>query len=94
MCRSILRRPELTSTDNLFAHGADSLTMAQLVTAVREQLEQARSLPFDAVLRALMNDPRPAGLDSFLADASAAPGGPAEERPAPRSRRIAGTASR
>ncbi len=82
LCRSVLRRPELTSTDNLFAHGADSLVMAQLVTAVREQLEQARGLPFDAVLRALMDDPRPIGLDSFLANASAASGGPAEERPA------------
>ena len=68
ICRVVLHRPELAAGDNLFAHGADSMVMAQLVTAVRKQLPQAARFSFDVILRALMDDPRPAGLDSFLQD--------------------------
>lgn len=79
ICRTVLHRPELAAGDNLFAHGADSMVMAQLVTAVRKQLPQAAGIGFDVILRALMDDPRPISLDSFLQNSGngiAAPGDP------------------
>ncbi|MYT33042.1 MULTISPECIES: non-ribosomal peptide synthetase [unclassified Streptomyces] len=67
-------------TDDFYVHGADSLIMARMAGKLREEIPEAALVPFDAMLRQLLNHPTLAELAAFLrttGDAGAA-------QPAPR----------
>ncbi|MBV6697770.1 non-ribosomal peptide synthetase [Kitasatospora aureofaciens] len=58
--------PAIGRTDNFYDRGADSLIMARTAGRLREELPQATDLPFDTLLRQLLNQPTIAELAAFL----------------------------
>ncbi|EAU9426263.1 amino acid adenylation domain-containing protein [Salmonella enterica subsp. enterica serovar Infantis] len=56
----------LAPTDNFYQLGVDSLIMASMAGKLREQIEEAKSVPFDRLLRQLLNQPEIAALEEFL----------------------------
>ncbi|UHA73197.1 non-ribosomal peptide synthetase [Paenibacillus sp. 481] len=64
-----LGMPTIRTTDNFYHHGADSLIMAQVAGKLRERLasEPIRiDIPFDALLRQMLNYPTVAALAQFV----------------------------
>ncbi|MEW2547698.1 amino acid adenylation domain-containing protein [Streptomyces sp. NPDC047002] len=53
-------------TDSFYDHGADSLIMARLAGRLREEVPEASPVPFDTLLRHLLNHPTLAELAAFL----------------------------
>jgi pyochelin synthetase len=65
-------------TDSFYDHGADSLIMARMAGRLREETPEASGVPFDTLLRQLLNHPTLAELAAFL---RASPGsGPSVRR--------------
>lgn len=60
---------------NFYALGADSLIMASVTGQLRETLSEARAIPFDQLLRQLLNQPTLEALEYALLSAAAAPTG-------------------
>lgn len=56
----------LAPTDNFYQLGVDSLVMASMAGKLREQVAEAKSVPFDRLLRQLLNQPEIAALEAFL----------------------------
>lgn len=56
----------LAPTDNFYQLGVDSLIMASMAGKLREQVAEAKSVPFDRLLRQLLNQPEIAALEEFL----------------------------
>ncbi|MEU8029621.1 amino acid adenylation domain-containing protein [Streptomyces sp. NPDC049099] len=69
-------------TDNFYDHGADSLIMARMAGRLREEVPEASGIPFDTLLRQLLNHPTVADLAAFLRESGDTPGGPAVRRAA------------
>ncbi|MFI6350425.1 amino acid adenylation domain-containing protein [Streptomyces sp. NPDC050560] len=67
-------------TDSFYDHGADSLIMARLAGRLREQVPQAASVPFDTLLRRLINHPTLGELASFLGETATTGPGPVTRR--------------
>ncbi|MFJ8313364.1 MULTISPECIES: amino acid adenylation domain-containing protein [unclassified Streptomyces] len=55
-------------TDSFYDHGADSLIMARMAGRLREEVPEASGIPFDTLLRQLLNHPTFADLAAFLRD--------------------------
>ncbi|MEU6665606.1 amino acid adenylation domain-containing protein [Streptomyces sp. NPDC046727] len=55
-------------TDSFYDHGADSLIMARMAGRLREEVPEASGIPFDTLLRQLLNHPTLAELAAFLRD--------------------------
>ncbi|MFI8520133.1 amino acid adenylation domain-containing protein [Streptomyces sp. NPDC085481] len=53
-------------TDSFYDHGADSLIMARMAGRLREEVPEAAGIPFDTLLRQLLNHPTLADLAAFL----------------------------
>ncbi|OEV12819.1 non-ribosomal peptide synthetase [Streptomyces nanshensis] len=53
-------------TDDFYDHGADSLIMARMAGRIREEIPEAADVPFDTMLRHLLNRPTVAELAQFL----------------------------
>ncbi|MEU5305615.1 amino acid adenylation domain-containing protein [Streptomyces noursei] len=53
-------------TDDFYVHGADSLIMARMAGKLREEIPEAATVPFDAMLRQLLNHPTLAELATYL----------------------------
>ncbi|MBB5158995.1 non-ribosomal peptide synthetase [Saccharopolyspora phatthalungensis] len=66
-----LRLPAIGRTDDFFAKGADSLIMARTAGRLREELPEAAPVPFDTLLRHMLNEPTVAALAAFLRAAAA-----------------------
>lgn len=71
----------LGRTDDFYTHGADSLIMARMAGKLREEIPEAATVPFDAMLRQLLNHPTLAELAAFLRTTG---DGAVAGRPAPR----------
>ncbi|MFC9249799.1 amino acid adenylation domain-containing protein [Amycolatopsis thailandensis] len=72
-----LRLPSIGRRDNFFTKGADSLVMARTAGKLREEVPVAASVPFDTLLRQMLNEPDVAALAVFLrAKALSEPAGP------------------
>ncbi|MFJ7243054.1 amino acid adenylation domain-containing protein [Kitasatospora sp. NPDC098652] len=72
-------------TERFYDLGADSLIMARMAGRLREELPEAADVPFDTLLRQLLNQPTVAELAAFLRSrAGQASGGGAEGGPAGR----------
>ncbi|WP_369362677.1 amino acid adenylation domain-containing protein [Streptomyces sp. CG4] len=67
-------------TDSFYDHGADSLIMARMAGRLREEVPDASGIPFDTLLRQLLNHPTVADLAAFLRDRGDTPAGPAVRR--------------
>ncbi|EAC0787369.1 amino acid adenylation domain-containing protein [Salmonella enterica subsp. enterica] len=63
----------LSPTDNFYQMGVDSLIMASMAGKLREQVAEAKSVPFDRLLRQLLNQPEIAALEEFLLHEAAHP---------------------
>lgn len=63
--KKILKTKELHLEDNLFDIGADSLIMAQIAGAIKENIMQ-ESATFDEILRQILNNPTARALIKFL----------------------------
>ncbi|GAA4004650.1 hypothetical protein GCM10022247_27100 [Allokutzneria multivorans] len=61
-----LQIPAIGRTENFFTRGADSLIMARMAGRLREELPEAEPVPFDTLLRQLLNEPTVAQLAAFL----------------------------
>ncbi|GAA1959075.1 amino acid adenylation domain-containing protein [Amycolatopsis minnesotensis] len=61
-----LRVPSLGRHDNFFSLGADSLIMARTAGRLREHLPEVAPVPFDTLLRKMLNEPTIAALAEFL----------------------------
>ncbi|GLY51396.1 non-ribosomal peptide synthetase [Lentzea sp. NBRC 102530] len=61
-----LRLPSIGRRDDFFVKGADSLIMARTAGKLREQLSEAAPVPFDTLLRQMLNEPTIAALAAFL----------------------------
>ncbi|MFC9331201.1 amino acid adenylation domain-containing protein [Kitasatospora sp. NPDC057015] len=53
-------------TDSFYDLGADSLIMARMAGRLREEVPEAAEVPFDALLRQMLNEPDLAALARFL----------------------------
>ncbi|MGW3974352.1 amino acid adenylation domain-containing protein [Streptomyces ardesiacus] len=53
-------------SDNFYDHGADSLIMARMAGRLREEVPEASGVPFDTLLRHLLNHPTVTALAAFL----------------------------
>ncbi len=60
-------------TESFYNLGADSLIMARMAGRLREELPEAADVPFDTMLRQLLNHPTVEALARFLRSRSAAP---------------------
>ncbi|MFC0623423.1 non-ribosomal peptide synthetase [Kribbella deserti] len=60
-------------TESFFDLGADSLIMARMAGRLREELPEATSVPFDTLLRQLLNAPTIGALADFLTPGQLAP---------------------
>ncbi|HEY3004462.1 MAG TPA: amino acid adenylation domain-containing protein [Kribbellaceae bacterium] len=58
-------------TDGLYDLGADSLIMARMAGRLRDELQEATGVPFDTLLRQLINHPTVAELARFLRSSQA-----------------------
>ncbi|MCP3801285.1 amino acid adenylation domain-containing protein [Allokutzneria sp. A3M-2-11 16] len=61
-----LQIPVIGRTESFFTRGADSLIMARMAGRLREELPEAEPVPFDTLLRQLLNEPTVAQLAAFL----------------------------
>ncbi|PKW14325.1 amino acid adenylation domain-containing protein [Saccharopolyspora spinosa] len=61
-----LRLPSIGRRDDFFVKGADSLIMARTAGKLRERLPEATPVPFDTLLRQMLNEPNIAALAAFL----------------------------
>ncbi|MEV0262290.1 amino acid adenylation domain-containing protein [Streptomyces sp. NPDC050617] len=61
-----LPRGGVGRTGNFYDHGADSLIMARMAGRLREEVPEAAGVPFDTLLRHLLNHPAVAALAAFL----------------------------
>ncbi|GGX23886.1 non-ribosomal peptide synthetase [Streptomyces noursei] len=69
-------------TDSFYDHGADSLIMARMAGRLREEVPKASGIPFDTLLRQLLNHPTIAELAAFLRDRADSPADPTMRRAA------------
>lgn len=70
---SALSVGQVGRTESFFDLGADSLIMARMAGRLREELPEATSIPFDTLLRQLLNAPTLAALADFLKPGQLAP---------------------
>ncbi len=89
--------PAIGRADNFYSRGADSLIMAQVSGKLREGMSgepSGSSIPFDALLRQMLNYPTVAALAEFVRSHSGRAGDrPAAEAAAVRSRGASGNAA-
>ncbi|MFF7991996.1 amino acid adenylation domain-containing protein [Kitasatospora xanthocidica] len=71
---STLAVARIGRSENFYERGADSLIMARMAGRLREELPQAADIPFDTLLRRLLNEPTVEALARFLRGRDA--GGP------------------
>lgn len=64
ICKELLEIKELKKTDDLYDYGADSLLMAQISTRIKNELNL--KIPFDSILRYLLNNSTIADISSLV----------------------------
>ncbi|MBA3780241.1 MAG: amino acid adenylation domain-containing protein [Nocardioides sp.] len=76
---AVLRESDVPLEANFYVLGGDSLLAAQLVTALRERVEQCAEVFFDELLRELLNGASVRELAAFLGDEAVADDGMTED---------------
>lgn len=64
ICKELLEVENLKKTDDLYDYGADSLLMAQISTRIKNELNL--KIPFDSILRYLLNNSTIADISNLI----------------------------
>ncbi|MFG3547690.1 amino acid adenylation domain-containing protein [Streptomyces sp. NPDC047725] len=64
----VLRKPDVDPETNFYSLGGDSLLAAQVVTQLRETVPEAATVPFDELLRELLNGASVQEVATYLDD--------------------------